>query len=218
MLADSAPTLAKPADRRRAETRREILEAAWELCRERGLTQLSLRELGARVGIRAPSLYSYFASKDAIYDAMFAEGQREFAEAMPSLPEAKMSREDFRVGNRAFFTFCTSDPLRYQLLFQRTIPGFVPSSESYALAIANLDRLANALGSVGVKDRRYVDLWTAIMTGLTDQQVTNDPGGNRWSELLDEAVDLFCDHLGIAPTPATTAPKSPTPTEPDRMS
>lgn len=206
---------AKPADRRRAETRREILEAAWDLCRERGLTQLSLRELAARIGIRAPSLYSYFASKDAIYDAMFAEGQREFAEAMKPLPAAPMSREDFRVDNRAFFAFCTSDPLRYQLLFQRTIPGFVPSAESYGLAVANLDRLATALRSVGVEDRRYVDLWTAIMTGLTDQQVTNDPGGNRWADLLDEAVDLFFDHLGIdLAAPAATAPKSPTPTEP----
>lgn len=214
MLAQQDSDTARPADRRRAETRREILEAAWELCRERGLTQLSLRELAARVGIRAPSLYSYFASKDAIYDAMFAEGQREFAEAMKLLPADPISREDFRVGNRAFFAFCTSDPLRYQLMFQRTIPGFVPSAESYALAVANLDRLANALHSVGVEDPRYVDLWTAIMTGLTDQQVTNDPGGNRWANLLDEAVDLFFDHLGIGPpAPAVTAPKSPTLTE-----
>jgi AcrR family transcriptional regulator len=212
MLVEQLPELAKPAARRRAETRREILEAAWQLCRERGLTGLSLRELAARVGIRAPSLYSYFASKDAIYDAMFAEGQREFAQAMDFLPETGVSREDFRVGNRAFFAFCTSDPLRYQLLFQRTIPGFVPTQESYALAVANLNRLANALRSLGVEDRRYVDLWTAMMTGLTDQQMTNDPGGSRWADLLDEAVDLFCDHLGIDPT---TEP--PTPTETDRM-
>lgn len=215
MLVEQPLELIRPADRRRVETRREILEAAWELCRERGLTQLSLRELAARVGIRAPSLYSYFESKDAIYDAMFAQGQREFAETMESLPEAATSRENFRVGNRAFFDFCTSDPLRYQLLFQRTIPGFVPSAESYALAVANLDRLSNALRSVGVDNPRYVDLWTAIMTGLTDQQVTNDPGGNRWADLVDEAVDLFFDHLGIAlATPGVTAPKSPTPTEP----
>lgn len=213
MLVKQPPELAKPADRRRAETRREILDAAWELCRERGLTQLSLRELAARVGIRAPSLYSYFESKDAIYDAMFAEGQREFAEAMEFLPELPMTREDFRVGNRAFFAFCTSDPLRYQLLFQRTIPGFVPSPESYAQAVANLDRLANALRSVGVEDRRYVDLWTAIMTGLTDQQVTNDPGGDRWADLLDEAVDLFCDHVGIDPAPAIAAPRASSPTQ-----
>lgn len=202
--------MARPADRRRAETRREILEAAWGLCRERGLTGLSLRELAANVGIRAPSLYSYFGSKDAIYDAMFAEGQRELAVVMDFLPQARISREDFRVGNRAFFAFCTSDPLRFQLLFQRTIPGFVPSAESYALAVANLEKLADALRSLGVDDRRYVDLWTAMMTGLTDQQVSNDPGGSRWADLLDEAVDLFCDHLGIAPAPSHHTPTETT--------
>ena len=34
--------------------------------------------------MQAPSLYSYFASKDAIYDAMFAAGQRELAARCPS--------------------------------------------------------------------------------------------------------------------------------------
>ncbi len=148
--------------------------------------------------MKAPSLYSYFASKAAIYDAMFAQGQVEFAEIAEPFPaDVPMDREAFRAANRAFFDFCISDPLRYQLLFQRTIPGFVPSPASYALAVANLDRLAEGLRSVGVDDPRCVDLWTAIMTGLTDQQVSNDPGGTRWATLLDEAVDMFCDRIGI---------------------
>ena len=56
-------------DRRaeRAEaTRREILDAAWALVRQEGLAALTMRELGARVGLRAQSLYAYFASKHAI--------------------------------------------------------------------------------------------------------------------------------------------------------
>jgi hypothetical protein len=41
------------------------------------------------------------------------------------------------------------------------------------------------------------------MTGLTDQQLSNDPGGDRWARLLDEAVDMFLAHLGnVHPTPA----------------
>ena len=70
-----------PIKDRRAErtlaTRREILDAAWELVHEQGLGALTMRELGARVGMRAQSLYVYFPSKHAIYDAMFAEANRE---------------------------------------------------------------------------------------------------------------------------------------------
>ena len=57
---------------RRDVTRERILEAAWELARDQGLAAVSLREVAARVGMRAPSLYTYFPSKNAIYDAMYA--------------------------------------------------------------------------------------------------------------------------------------------------
>jgi AcrR family transcriptional regulator len=198
----------RPADRRRAETRREILAAAWDLCREHGLAGLSLRELAARVGLRAPSLYSYFPSKDAIYDAMFADGQVQLRDHLAFLPEEAQGRADFRRGARAFFAFCTADPVRYQLMFQRTLPGFVPSAESYGLAVALIERLDRQLTSIGVTDPRHRDLWTALLTGLTDQQLSNDPGGDRWEKLLDDAVDMFCDHVGIPPEPT----RSPEPT------
>ena len=45
--------------------------------RAEGLAGLSLRELAKRVGMQAPSLYAYFGSKAAIYDAMFVEGCEE---------------------------------------------------------------------------------------------------------------------------------------------
>jgi AcrR family transcriptional regulator len=61
---------------RRELTRRRILDAAWGLAREQGLPGLTMRDLGAAVGMRAQSLYSYFPSKHAIYDAMFAQGNR----------------------------------------------------------------------------------------------------------------------------------------------
>ena len=192
-----SPVTAEALERRRSRTRDEILDAAWALCREQGLAQLSLRELAARVGMRAPSLYSYFDSKDAIYDAMFAQGQHQLAEHMAPVFELPLDREAFRAGAQAFFAFSVEDPVRYQLLFQRVLPDFVPSAASYDLAVANLGRLADSLTAVGFSDPRHVDLWTALLSGLTSQQLTNDPGGDRWARLLDESVDLFCDHVGI---------------------
>lgn len=186
---------------RRARVREEILDAAWSLCREAGLASLSLRAVAARLGMRAPSLYTYFDAKDAIYDAMFAQGQRALEERMAFIGDGDVTRAAFRRGSRVFFDFCIEDPTRYQLLFQRTIPGFEPSSASYALAVANLDRFSRQLRAAGVRAERHLDLWTAMMTGLVDQQLSNDPGGQRWRRILDEAVDLFCDHVGIPPNP-----------------
>jgi AcrR family transcriptional regulator len=201
VVADGAtPSAARPDRRaaRRQATRDEIVAAAWDLVREHGLAGLAMRDLGERVGMRAQSIYSYFASKHEIYDAMFHEGYLAFAAAMPDadeLPEGDVGdpvvvRAHARAVTHRFFEFCTSDPVRYQLLFQRTIPDFVPSEASYAIAVECLGAMQAQLAAFGIVDAAAVDLWTAVLTGLTDQQISNDPGGNRWARLIDRAVDM----------------------------
>ena len=69
----------RKAERHEA-TRREILDLAWRLAAERGLTGWTLKDVADAVGVRTPSLYVYFASKNAVYDALFAEGYRQLAE------------------------------------------------------------------------------------------------------------------------------------------
>ena len=63
---------------RRAATRREILDAAWELAGEVGIANLTLRDLAGRVGMQPPSLYSHFDSKHAIYDAMYGQAWADY--------------------------------------------------------------------------------------------------------------------------------------------
>ncbi len=154
-----------------------------------------MRDLGERVGMRAQSIYSYFDSKLAIYDAMFREGYVAFAAQLDAAVHDQMVRSDplgaAKAAAHAFVDFCASDPVRHQLLFQRTIPGFESSAESYELALDVFDRLSRQLETVGVTDRSGVDLWTAMFTGLADQQISNDPGGDRWIRLVDRAVDLL---------------------------
>jgi AcrR family transcriptional regulator len=189
----------KPTRDRRAErheaTRTEIVEAAWELVRTEGLAALSLRDLAQRVGMQAPSLYSYFESKHAIYDAMFAEGSREYLERQNELMITGDPLRDLQAGMRFFVAFCTEDPVRYQLLFQRTIPGFEPSAESYAISIEGLELMHSRLVEMGFDNQGALDLLTAIGTGITDQQISNDPGGDRWSRLVDEAMEMYFNHV-----------------------
>ncbi|HUW01020.1 MAG TPA: TetR/AcrR family transcriptional regulator [Acidimicrobiales bacterium] len=173
----------------------EIVAASWEAVREHGLAGLSMRDLGQRVGMRAQSIYSYFASKHEIYDAMFLEGYQAFAQQideavkrtqLPSEPEAAATRMA-----HGFVEFCTNDPVRYQLLFQRTIPGFEPSAQSWAVAVSAYEQTRQVLAAIGVHDQATLDLWTAMLTGLADQQISNDPGGDRWERLVDRAVRML---------------------------
>lgn len=176
---------------RTAATRREILDAAWELVRAEGLASLTMRDLGTRVGMRAQSLYGYFASKHAIYDAMFADGNHELLRQLRDLPEPTDSEQFVRRHARVFLDFAVEDPVRYQLLFQRTIPGFEPSSESYAPAVEALEIGRAALRACGIRSQRAMDAFTALNAGLAAQQTANEPGGTRWLRLADEMWDMY---------------------------
>jgi hypothetical protein len=77
------------------------------------------------------------------------------------------------------------------LLFVRSLPGFEPSPEAYAPAVQVLDLTRDALGVMGVVDDELVDLWTASVNGLIQQQLANDPGGDRWVHLLDDVIEMF---------------------------
>jgi AcrR family transcriptional regulator len=55
-------------------TAERILDAAEELFAERGYNGTTLRDVATRVGVRPPSLYNHFASKDALYAAVLERG------------------------------------------------------------------------------------------------------------------------------------------------
>src|SRR3954454_12471672 len=67
---------------RRAAKVATIIDAAWKLARENGIVGVSLHALAREVGMRQPSLYEYFDSKLALYDAMFADGNRKLLERL----------------------------------------------------------------------------------------------------------------------------------------
>ena len=53
------------------------------------------------------------------------------------------------------------------------------------------------LRGVGVADAADLDLWTAVIGGFVDQQLANDPGGDRWRRQLPRVVDMYCDEVGV---------------------
>jgi len=190
---------------RRQETKDEIVAAAWELVRRDGLAALSMRDLGGAVGMKAQSIYSYFASKHEIYDAMFEQGYRAFIESMDVVDQPGLDPvEVIRAAVRHFFDFCVADPVRYQLLFQRTIPGFEPSQASWDVALESYSRLRKRLADLGVTEQADLDMYTAVLTGLTDQQISNDPGGTRWAALVDRATDMLLREIAPEHTNRST--------------
>ena len=196
------PKRDRVAERREA-TRAEILQAAWDLAQEQGLAEFTLRDLAERVGMRAPSLYTHFESKHAIYDAMFGQAWSDYEQValaeLADLPQAP--RAAIRRMARVFFDFAVANPARHQLMNQRTIPGFEPSADAYAPAVRVLELGRQILRNPGMTDPADFDIGGAIIDGMINQQLANDPGGTRWSALLDRAMDIWADGVGLPPDP-----------------
>ena len=191
-------------ERLRTERRREILDAAWAVAGEQGIGGLTLRAVADRVGIRPPSLYEYFPSKEGLYDALFAQGYDAFLATLPGSADPAAGRDRAAAWLRRFFAFCRSDVARYQLLFQPSIPGFRPSAASMQRAEAAQRALDEELSAVGIRRPEARDLWTALVTGMANQQIANDPDGDRWERLADEAVEMFMNHAELKELPNDT--------------
>ena len=117
--------------RRRLETIEEILDIAVQIMAELGVAGLSVGEIARRMGIRPPSVYVYFPSKHALYDALFARGARLLLAAMQEAFAAMATRqatleEILLPASRAFVRWSVEHAAYSQLLFWRPVPGFAP--------------------------------------------------------------------------------------------
>lgn len=178
------------AVRHRAK-RSRIIQNAWSLARRDGLAAVSLRDLAESVDLRQPSLYAYFESKLDLYDSMFEDGQRQLLARSLARETLADAREELVAIVEDLVRFSSEDPVRHQLLFQRTIPGFEPSAAAMEPAREFVGLMIERLAAAGVDGQGDVDLFSAMVSGLAHQQVANDPGGDRWVNLARRLVEAF---------------------------
>lgn len=192
--------------KRRQETIEEILTIAREEMREHGVAGLRLSMIAKRLGIRTPSLYTYFESKDAIYDELFRRGFLEFGQLMAEEPSREGSvREKLLSSIETYMRFAQENPELYQLMFQRPVPGFVPSDESMAVSLDNVAKAQAEFEEIfrsgeletdlPVEEAR--DLCFALQHGLTELHLANNPdlpvGEGRFGKLTSQSVQLLLD-------------------------
>ena len=172
--------------------------------RERGVADLSLREVARRVSMQAPSLYEYFPSKAALYDALFLAGFRLFrARMVQAREQSDAFWEQMEASFEAYMGFAREHPDLYQLIFEHPVPGFVPSEETMAESRALLDQVTASIAEAiergeitpGLSAAQTRDLMIAMQHGLTSQHLANDadapPGGGRYGALIGPALALF---------------------------
>jgi AcrR family transcriptional regulator len=192
--------------RRRQETIDEILDVAVELMESEGVAALSLSAVARKVGMQPPSLYQYFASKIAIYDALFQRGAEQVRDAQRTARAAADTTDQLElgmIGVTAFGKWCMENQVLSQLLFWRTVPGFEPSPAAFAPSLDTVNDLRHYLqGAVdagqldkGAVSEDGIALFTSLTAGLLSQQMANEPDATyeegRFTRLMPVVLDMF---------------------------
>lgn len=200
----AAPAPADRRARRRQETIEEILDIAVAVMTEEGVNGLSLSEVARRLGVQPPSLYKYFPSLHAVYDALFARGQRaNLAVLKNAMAGAEPGLDALTKGLEASGRWSISNRALAQLMWSRPVPSFEPSAESMSPSEEMVELQRRALADAvragelgpGADSIDAVYLVSIIISGALSQAFANEPdlpwGTGRFTPQFAKAMQVL---------------------------
>ena len=194
-----------------------------------GPRTLSMRALAEAVGVRAPTLYDYFASKEDVLNAVFMQGVELLAgQFQGQLETTEPGLERLvRIGI-VYRKFGIENPDLYQLLFAKLDQSFIPGEEQRTASKGLFDVLRNhvadalEIGVLRPNDPDFVALsiWSAAHGYVTLELVgyvdtcTPIAMSDQYELYLSSILfGLAALQMDIAPLPGASrasAPLSPT--------
>jgi AcrR family transcriptional regulator len=205
-----APSTRAPRTPRRGyhhgDLRRALLDEALATIRAEGVNGVTLREIGARVGVSRTALYRHFADKRALLTAVATEGFRMLREQLVTAwEEGGRGRAAFQKMGIAYVRFAVANPAHYRVMFGGFVDAEAPGCELAAEAgsafqalveaLAALQRDAAVRGDDTVLMARFV--WSVVhgvaMLGIDGQL----PKPDGVDELMRYALERL--RTGIAP-------------------
>src|SRR3954447_11898416 len=213
----TAPVRGDRRARRRQETIDEILAIAEDVMTEDGVNRLSLSEAARRLGVKPPSIYKYFDSLLAIYDALFERGQRAHLEIMrTAMARAEPGLDALVAGLESSGRWALAHPATAQLLFWRPVPNFQPTPDAMAPSreMVQLQRraLADAAAAgqlgAGADSDEALFVTSIFVSGVIGQAMANEPGvpwgKGRFSPLLPKLLDTLTVLYPLSPARGRT--------------
>lgn len=129
--------------------RRALLDEALATIHADGVAALTLREIGARVGVSRTALYRHFADKRALLAAVATEGFRTLREQLVTAWEAGgRGREAFDAMGVAYVRFAVANPSYYRVMFGGLVDRTAPDPELDAEAAGAFQALVDALATL----------------------------------------------------------------------
>jgi len=196
-----------------ADVRRElILDAARSAFFELGMEKTSIREIAHRAGYTPGAIYSYFASKEALYGTLLSESlDRLNARVQSALDPHTGGADRVRAAATAFFDFYRDNPRDLDLgfyLFQGMQPrGLTPELNRTlnAQLRSALQPTQDALQQIGMPDRQALEAITALFAHIVGLLMLSHTGRIRMFK--QDTQELFRHYLEQLLDRAVPAPR-----------
>jgi AcrR family transcriptional regulator len=187
--------------------RRALLDEALATIRAEGVEGLTLREIGARVGVSRTALYRHFADKRALLTAVATEGFRTLRQQLVTAwEEGGRGLVAFESMGVAYIDFAVANPSHYRVMFGGFVDPKACDPELAAEAAGAFQALVDALATLQhdavmraedtVKMARFV--WAVVhgvaMLGIDGQ--LREPGAVE--ELMRYALERLRTGIEVA--------------------
>jgi len=127
------------------DLKQACVQAAHEVIAEKGIDQLSLRDVARKLGVSHQAPYRHFASKTHLLAAVIARCFRDFAGFLDQRQHQADPLDDLAAMGAQYVSYAMQHPLEYQLMFGSGWPGCCPPGEAEAQLNADPELIRDAL-------------------------------------------------------------------------
>jgi AcrR family transcriptional regulator len=145
-LSSARPAPKRPGRYHHGDLRQALIHAALLTIDHHGVEALTLRAVGATLGVSRTALYRHFADKDTLLAAVAAEGFRTLHAALvEAWDEEGRGLAGLRAQGLAYVTFGTTHPSHYRVMFGGYVAGAGKGSDLEEAGQAAFMALLDAL-------------------------------------------------------------------------
>ncbi len=137
------------------DLKERIVDEAFRVIEDKGVDQLSFREIARRLGVSHQAPYKHFASRDHILAAVIARCFESFAAHLEARPGSQVPFEDLDQMGIAYLDFAAAHPLKYRLMFNTRLPDITEHPHMLAKAQHAFALLQRRLADMALADPHH---------------------------------------------------------------
>lgn len=195
------------------ELRDACIVAAQEVIAERGIENLSLREVSRKLGVSHQAPYKHYPSRDHLLAEVMRRCFQRFAAHLDARPRHDDPAQDLESLGLQYLAYARQHPLEYRLMFSTTWPASIGQADIARDATHAFDVLRGVLRRLhgdtpAARERVDLDalyIWSTVhgLAGVLNGQCMDllDLNAKVLKQALQHAMDRMGAGLGLPATP-----------------